>query len=112
MVRGGRGLQVGAEARVGGEELGLVGAEPLQQHLGGAAQWQGGAHRALPPPAARGRAAGLRHRLPGLLRRRRLAAPLRLRRLLRPAHLPRLQRVEQVLDHPDGAAHPRPPGGR
>lgn len=60
-------LQVSTEARVDWKEFCLLGALPLQQHVGGAAQQQRNPHRARASPAAGRDSAGLRQRLPCLL---------------------------------------------
>lgn len=76
------------------QELGLLGALPLQQLLGGSSQQQRAGHRALAPPAASRGPAGLRRWLPDLLRRGGLPAPAHISRLLLSARVSRVQRVE------------------
>lgn len=110
-VRSRHCLQIGPQAWVDRQELCLLGAVPLQQFLGGAAQLQRTGHRALATLASRWCPAGLRRWLYHILRCRRLTAPAHLPRLLCAARLPCLQRVEQVSDHTYWAAHPRPPWG-
>lgn len=105
-VRGGHSLQIGPQARVDRQELGLLGALPLQQLLGGPPQQQGARHRALSPPPTRRGPVGLRRWLPDLLRCGGLAAPAHVSRLIHAARLSRVQRVEQVSDDSYWSTHP------
>lgn len=95
------------QARVDRQKLGLLGAVPLQQLLGGAPQQQRVCHRAPAPLAARRGPAGLWRRLRNFLRRGGVPAPAHVPRVLRPTRLPGVQRVEQVSDHPHWPSHPR-----
>lgn len=72
-------IQVGAETRVGGQKLGLLGAVQMQQLVGGAPQQQGDARGALATPAASGNIVGLRLRISVFLRRCGLAALVHVR---------------------------------
>lgn len=74
MVCRGHCVQVGTKARVGRQELCILGSVSVQQLVGGAAQQQGDARRALTPPAASRSFTGLRLRLAVLPRRRQFAA--------------------------------------
>lgn len=110
-VRCGDSLQVSPQARVDRQELGFLGALPLQQLLGGAPQQQGAGYRAVAPPAARRGSVRLRRRLHNLLRCRGLPAPAHVSRLLCSACVPCVQCVEQVSDDSHWSTHPRPSGG-
>lgn len=93
-VRCGHSLQISTQARVDWQELGLLGALPLQQLLGGSPQQQRADHRALAPPATRRGPVRLRRRLRDLLRCGGLPAPAHISRLLCAARLSCVQRVE------------------